>query len=68
MKIGVCFKIVPDYEGLLPEEWQVPGNLDFTYVKKMYGCFDEPALEMALRIADSCRACGMEAEDVETWP
>ena len=66
MKIGVCFKIVPDYEGLLPEEWQVPGNLDFTYVKKMYGCFDEPALEMALRIADSCRACGMEAEDVET--
>lgn len=66
MKIGVCFKIVPDYEGLLPEEWQVPGSLDFTYVKKMYGCFDEPALEMALRIADSCRACGMEAEDVET--
>jgi len=66
MKIGVCFKIVPDYENLLPEEWQNPSDLDFTYVKKMYGCFDEPALEMALRIADSCRAQGMAAEEVET--
>ena len=66
MKIGVCFKIVPDYENLLPEEWEKPADLDFTYVKKMYGCFDEPALEMALRIADSCRVQGMAAEEVET--
>ncbi len=64
MKIGVCFKIVPDYENLLPEEWEQLADLDFTYVKKMYGCFDEPALEMALRIADSCRAAGQPVETV----
>lgn len=63
MKIVVCFKIVPDYEVLLSSEWEQPDSLDFAYVKKMYGCFDEPALEMALRIADSCRA---EEEPVET--
>ena len=64
MRIGVCFKIVPDYENVLPEEWKNPQQLDFTYVKKMYGCFDEPALEMALRIADGCKAAGVETETV----
>ena len=64
MRIGVCFKIVPDYETLLDEEWKKPAELDFTYAKKMYGCFDEPALEMALRIADSLKAAGEEAETV----
>ena len=64
MKIGVCFKIVPDYEVLLPEEWEQPDSLDFAYVKKMYGCFDEPALEMGLRMADSLKAAGQDAETV----
>lgn len=64
MRIGVSFKIVPDYETLLPVEWIEPEQLDFAYIKKMYGCFDEPALEMALRIKDSLKAGGEEAECV----
>ena len=64
MKIGVCFKIVPDYETMLPDEWEKPESLDFAYVKKMYGCFDEPALEMGLRIGDGCRAAGVPVETV----
>ena len=64
MKICVCFKIVPDYETLLAEEWENPNQLDFTYAKKMYGCFDEAALEMGLRMADSLKAAGQTAETV----
>jgi len=64
MKIGVCFKIVPDYEEIQPNEWENTNELDFTYVKKMYGCFDESALETALRLKDSCKSAGIEAEAV----
>ena len=64
MKIGVCFKIVPDYETLLEAEWEQPDGLDFTYVKKMYGCFDEGALETALRMADSLKAAAQPVETV----
>ena len=64
MRIGVCFKIVSDYETLLAEEWENPDQLDFTYAKKMYGCFDEAALEMGLRLADSLKAAGQHAETV----
>jgi hypothetical protein len=45
MVIGVCFKILPDFEDMDPVEWENPGQLDFGYVKKSYGCFDEAALE-----------------------
>ena len=64
LRIGVCFKIVPDFETLLEAEWEKPDQLDFTYVKKMYGCFDEAALETALRLADSCKAAGQPVETV----
>lgn len=64
MRIGVCFKIVPDYETLLAEEWERSDQLDFTYAKKMYGCFDEAALEMGLRLKDSLKAAGQPAEAV----
>lgn len=64
MRIGVCFKIVPDYETLLPDEWDNPDQLDFTYVKKMYGCFDEAALETGLRLADGLKEAGQTVEIV----
>ena len=64
MRIGVCFKIVPDYETLLAEEWENPAQLDFTWAKKMYGCFDEAALEMGLRLKDDLKAAGQDAEAV----
>ena len=64
MKIGVCFKIVPDYEEIPAEEWENMEQLDFTYVKKMYGCFDESALETALRLKDSYKNAGQEVEAV----
>jgi len=62
MKIGVCFKVVPDYEGFAAEEWTDVNNLDFTYAKKVYGCFDESALELALNLRDSLAAAGKTVE------
>lgn len=54
MKICVCFKIVPDLDQVLEGDWKdVDGGLDTSYVKKGYNCFDEAALEMALRLRDS---------------
>ena len=64
MKIAVCFKIVPDFEDVHSTEWETLGGLDFTYIKKIYGCFDEAALETGLRIADELKACGKAAETV----
>ena len=64
MKIGVCFKIVPDFEEVPIEEWSGESRPDFTYVKKMYGCFDEAALETALCLKDSCKQSNMDVETV----
>ena len=64
MKIGVCFKIVPDFEEVPIEEWSSESGPDFTYVKKMYGCFDEAALETALCLKDSCKQSNIDVETV----
>ncbi|MBR5931542.1 MAG: hypothetical protein IKZ95_05885 [Lachnospiraceae bacterium] len=64
MKIGVCFKIVPDFEEVPIEEWSGENGPDFTYVKKMYGCFDEAALETALCLKDSCKQSNIDVEAV----
>ena len=58
MKIVVCFKILPDYEEISPEEWSLPEEPDVRFVKKNFGCFDEAALETGLCLKDSCLAVG----------
>ena len=64
MVIGVCFKILPDFEDVDPAEWENPQQLEFGYVKKIYGCFDEAALETALRLRDQLLAAGETAKTV----
>ena len=64
MVIGVCFKILPDFEDMDPIEWENPQQLEFGYVKKIYGCFDEAALETALRLRDQIQTAGETAVTV----
>ncbi|PAB60089.1 electron transfer flavoprotein subunit beta/FixA family protein [Anaeromicrobium sediminis] len=54
MKILVCFKVVPDLEMLSHEDWIADSdlNIDVSFVKNMLNCFDESALEMALKLSD----------------
>lgn len=60
VKITVCFKIVPDYEEIPVFDWQKGQLPDTVYCKKMYNCFDEAALEMALQLKDELTASGMD--------
>lgn len=54
MKILCCFKIVPDIEIIPENSWQNISSdiLDTTYLKKIWNCFDESALEMILKLSD----------------
>ncbi len=58
MKISVCFKVVPDYDKVPKTDWEKPDRLDFEYVKKIFGVFDEGALECALSLKDEYRKTG----------
>lgn len=58
MEIAVCFKIVPDYEDVIPKDWEDMENIDFTFVKKIFGCYDEAALEAALQMKDALQKAG----------
>ena len=62
MKILVCFKEVPEFDQVVDADWD-----DFSrcaglpYVKRDFGCFDQTALETALRLADELKESGAEA-------
>lgn len=62
MKILVLAKIAPDYDEILPEDWDNIQSLDTTYVKKIYDCFDEGALEAALRLKEQYSLTGMKIQ------
>ncbi|RGU95640.1 electron transfer flavoprotein subunit beta/FixA family protein [Clostridium sp. AF15-17LB] len=54
MKILGCFKIVPDLDLIAEEDWIADGQLqvDTSYAKLSWNCFDEGALEMMLKLSD----------------
>ena len=54
MRLLTCFKVVPDLEMLMEEDWQINDNqVDVSFVKTELNCFDESALELALRLSDA---------------
>jgi electron transfer flavoprotein beta subunit len=61
MKILVCFKVVPDLEMLSEEDWISDPDLrvDVSFVKNILNCFDESALEMALKLSDYSEGLNM---------
>lgn len=54
MKVLGCFKVVPDLDLIIEEDWAVKNQsqIDTGYVKLVWNCFDESALEMMLRLSD----------------
>ncbi|MCB2289850.1 hypothetical protein LGK97_08740 [Clostridium sp. CS001] len=53
MKVIVCFKELHDLEKMIPSDWQVFNKEpDVSYVGRIINCFDEIALELALRMKD----------------
>lgn len=60
MNILCCFKISPDYDKVLERDWSAagPSGPDTSYVPHGPGCYDEAALELALRLRDEALARG----------
>jgi electron transfer flavoprotein beta subunit len=54
LDIWVCFKVQPDFDHVLEEDWAGfgPGS-DIGYARHSLNCFDESALEIALRLKDA---------------
>jgi electron transfer flavoprotein beta subunit len=53
MKIAVCFKVMADYARLSEPDWTWDENflVDTRFVPHLFNCFDESALEIALRLS-----------------
>lgn len=54
MNILCCFKIVPDLDMLSEQDWIADSdhNVDVSFAKTLWNCFDESALEMMLKLSD----------------
>lgn len=54
MKVLCCFKIVPEFDMVLEDDWKIEdeGTIDLSYVKPVWNCFDESALEIVLKLSD----------------
>jgi electron transfer flavoprotein alpha/beta subunit len=57
MNILVCFTVIPELEMMLGEDWFVDENLqiDVGFLKHSLNCYDESALEIALKFSDAAR-------------
>jgi electron transfer flavoprotein alpha/beta subunit len=54
MNILTCFKIVHDLEMLTPEDWSAgERRVELKFAKREWNCFDETAIETALRLRDA---------------
>ena len=63
LRILVSFKVTPDFEALREADWlagaeddaaeDAAHGVETRYVRRVLNCFDESALEMALRLADA---------------
>ncbi|MDR1126962.1 MAG: hypothetical protein LBL06_02415 [Treponema sp.] len=63
MKIVVCFKAVPEFDQVVDEDWNsFHPTADWGYVKRIFGCFDESALETALRLRSAWQEYNEEPE------
>ncbi len=68
MRIAVAFKVTPDFDALRPADWTrlaTAGSRDeraeaVRYVRRVFGVFDEAALELALRLRDARDGLGLE--------
>lgn len=64
MKILVCFKIIPDLDQMSPKDY-IPDekmDIDTSFVRTMWNCFDESGLEFGLRLSDEAESLNLYLE------
>lgn len=60
-RILVAFKVTPDFEALRESDWsadRATGLVETRFVPRILNCFDESALELALRLRDAGAGAG----------
>lgn len=64
MRLLVCFKIIPDLDQMLPEDYTADAKMqvDTFYVRTMWNCFDESGLEFGLRLSDEAESLNLYLE------
>ena len=72
LRILVSFKVTPDFEALREADWaaaaahgvadEAAHGVETSYVRRILNCFDESALEMALRLSDARAECGLATD------
>ena len=61
MKITVCFKVLPNPDRVIEEDWDhFSPNTDIGYAGLDFNCFDEAALEIALKLKEKMAEQGTE--------
>ena len=61
MRLLVCFKAVPGWDKVLERDWQdFAPDSDIRYAGHVLNCFDESALELALRLKDAAAQSGRQ--------
>lgn len=62
IKILGTFKVVPDLELLSEEDWTAGDEnlVDTEFIKTVWNCFDESALEMMLKLSDQSERFGID--------
>ncbi len=72
MKIAVCFKIIADYDRMSEKDWEWDDRhfIDISFVRHIFNCFDESALEMTLKLSkqlenlpDPCELTALTVDD-----
>jgi electron transfer flavoprotein beta subunit len=55
MRILACFKVTPDFDALREADWVAGAahGVETRYVRRILNCFDESALELALRLSEA---------------
>lgn len=62
MKMLVCFKMTPIWERVLESDWkEFSLQTDLTYAGRQINCFDESALELALRLQSALHEQGQKS-------
>lgn len=64
MRVLVCFKVTPDFEALPAADWLAAptSGVPTRYVRRVLNCFDESALELALRLRDAAAELGLTVD------
>lgn len=64
MKILVCFKVIPDLDQMLQQDYVADERMrvDTSYVRTIWNCFDESGLEFGLRLSDMAEGLNLHLE------